>query len=53
MELFGALPVVGVEADFWLHDCVVDVLEYVLDNPVFGEDDLQAQMTDQRFLMTA
>ncbi|MDR3359431.1 MAG: hypothetical protein LBO20_01990 [Bifidobacteriaceae bacterium] len=40
MELPGALPVVGVETVLRLHGGVVDVLEGVLDLPVFGQDDL-------------
>ena len=40
MELFGALPVVGVEADLGVHDRVVGSGELGLDVVVLGDGDL-------------
>ena len=39
MELAVALPVVGVESDFWVHDRVIYAGELGFDVVVFGEDD--------------
>ncbi len=39
MQLFGALPVVGVESVGWVEDCVVDAGELGFDLVVLGQGD--------------